>query len=148
MSLMKWNPHNSLGLFRDFDSIMNDFFYRPSRFSGSNEAASWTPRVDVVERNGEYELLAELPGLEKKDISVSMKDGVLTISGEKKYEDEKSEDNYYCCERRYGKFERSFRMSKDVEADQIKAEYKNGVLSLKVPKVEKTEPASTRIEIK
>lgn len=147
MSLIKWNPARNLDLFGDFDSLMNDFFYNPRRrFNADN--AGWSPRMDVIERDGEYELSAELPGMEKKDIDVSVKDGVLTISGEKKYESEKNDDNCYCSERRYGKFERSFRMSNDISADDIKAEYKNGILTLRVKKVDKPEEVSHKIAIK
>ena len=148
MALIKWNPVNSMDLFGDFDSMMNDFFFRPSRLMKHSDVSNWRPRIDVLEKEKEYQVVAELPGLDKNDINVSVKDDVLTISGEKKFEEHKNEENYFCCERRFGKFERSFRMADRIEADKIKAEFKNGILKLSVPKVEIPEPESTRIQIK
>lgn len=148
MSLIKWNPVNSMDLFRDFDSMLNDAFFRPSGPMRRPENVNWRPRIDVLEKETAYEVVAELPGMEKKNISVSVKDDVLTISGEKKLEKQKEEDNYFCCERSFGKFERSFRMADRIEAGKITAEYTDGVLKLTVPKIEAPEPASQKIEIK
>ena len=147
MSLIKWNPAHNMDFFRDFDSIMNDFFLRPERSARQSNPMSWSPRIDILEKDNEFQVLAELPGVDKKDIEISVKENVLTISGEKKYEG-KNEDEFYCCERGFGKFERSFRMADRIESDNIKAEYKNGVLTLSIPKIETPEPAGTRIEIK
>ena len=147
MSLIKWNPANSMEFFRDFDSMFEDFFRSPSRIMQGSETV-WTPRIDVLEKEKEYHLIAELPGMDKKDIDITVKDDVLTISGEKKAEEKQEDQNYYSCERRYGKFERSFRMAGEVDVSNVKAEYKNGVLTLSVPKIEKPEPASTQIQIK
>jgi len=147
MSLIKWNPANEMGLFRDFDSIFNDFFLHPSRVTSHGDV-NWAPRVDVVDKKDHFQLIAELPGLDKKDIDISVKDDVLTISGEKKVEESKEKDNYYCCERRFGKFERSFRIAENVDAGKISAEYKNGVLTVSVPKTEEKEALSKKIAIK
>lgn len=147
MSLIKWNPVNRFDLFDDFNSMFNSFFNRPERI-WTEKDASWSPRVDVVEKDKTYELSAELPGLDKKDINITVKDNVLTISGEKKYEEKQEKDNYYCVERRYGKFERSFRMADKVDNDQVSAEFKNGVLTLSIPKVDEPDPVSSKIEIK
>lgn len=147
MSLIKWNPKHNMDFFRDFDSIMNDFFYSPARLSRQSGGLNWSPRIDIFEKDSEIQVLAELPGIDKKDIDISVKENVLTISGEKKFEDKKEEE-YYCCERGYGKFERSFRMADRIESENIKAEYKNGVLKLSIPKVDPPESASARIEIK
>ena len=148
MSLIKWNPMSSMDLFRDFDDMMNDFFFRPTRMERFSEGANWRPRIDVMEKEKEYEVIAELPGIDKKDITVSIKEDVLTISGEKRFAEQKEGENYFCSERSFGKFERSFRMSDKIESDKIKAEYKNGVLTLSIPKIEKPEPVGTTIEIK
>ena len=147
MKLTHWRPVNALDVFRDFDEMFDRFIDRPRHFFRGGEAV-WSPRIDIVEKEKAYELRAELPGINKNEISISVKDDVLTISGEKKVEEKKEDENYYCCERRFGKFERSFRMAETVDAKNISAEYKSGVLSVTVPKVEVPEPKTTKIEVK
>ena len=147
MRLTKWHPVNTLDVFKDFDELFDHFLDRPGRFFRSGESV-WSPRIDIVESEKAYELRAELPGINKNEISISVKDDVLTISGEKKVEEKKEGEDYYCCERGFGKFERSFRMAETVDANNISAEYKNGVLVVTVPKVEIPEPKTTKIEIK
>lgn len=109
---------------------------------------TWAPSVDVVENKDAYVLHAELPGLEKKDINVSVEDGVLTISGERKFEgkDEK-DDNYRYYERRYGSFSRTFKLPEHVDAAKIKANHKNGVLELTLPKTEAAKPRQIEVKI-
>lgn len=147
MKLTKWHPVNTLDMFRDFDELFDHFLNRPRRFFRSGEYV-WSPRIDISENEKAYELRAELPGIDKKELNISVKDDVLTISGEKKVEEKKEGENYYCCERRFGKFERSFRMADTVDAENVSAEYKDGVLIVTVPKVEIPEPKATKIEIK
>ena len=88
---------------------------------------------------------AELPGLEKKDIQISVKDDLLTVSGERKYEKEKKGARYRRIERAYGKFQRSFRLPEDAQAGEIKASYKNGILNLHIPKTEEKKPVEIAI---
>ena len=106
----------------------------------------WAPRADVRENEKEFQLFVELPGLEKKDIELSFKENVLTLKGEKKNAYESNEDNRYINERTFGKFERNFRFSINVDDSAIKASHKNGVLSITVPKVPAAQPA--KVEIK
>ncbi len=106
----------------------------------------WAPRADVRENDKEFQLIVELPGLEKKDIELSLKDNVLTLKGEKKNAHETDEDNRYISERSFGKFERNFRFSTNVDDRKIKATHKNGVLSITIPKVPEAQPA--KVEIK
>ena len=91
------------------------------------------PVVDVVEKDKEYEITAELPGLDEKNIEVKLSDDVLTIKGEKKEEKEEKQKDYYLSERRYGSFQRSFRLPDGVDAEKIEARFKNGVLTLSLP---------------
>ena len=93
-----------------------------------------TPRMDVTETDKEYEVTAELPGLEEKDVQVNVADGVLTIRGEKKAETEEKDKNYHLVERSYGAFSRSLDLPEGVNADAIKASIANGVLKVSVPK--------------
>ncbi|MET4700973.1 HSP20 family protein [Constrictibacter sp. MBR-5] len=106
------------------------------------------PTVDVVERDGEYCITAELPGSEEKDIDVSLAEGILTVKGEKKQEREEKKDSYYVSERRYGSFQRSFRVPDDADADGIAATFKNGVLTLTLPKKPEAKRAEKKIAVK
>lgn len=152
MTLVKWNPTRNLGLltgFGDLDSVVSDFFAAPFGLTGLNDPG-WSPRVDVKETEKEFEVHAELPGIDKKEIEITVNDGVLAIKGEKKHEvndkNGEGENTYRFRESGYGKFERSFRFSEPVIEDRITAKYKNGVLSINVPKAEVPEPH--KVEIK
>ncbi|WP_027330299.1 Hsp20/alpha crystallin family protein [Marinimicrobium agarilyticum] len=135
-------PRNSLF---DFDNLL-DHFWTPQ--SGGNDVSSFTPRVDIAEKKDHYELTAELPGVDKKDIDVTLDNGLLTISAESRFENkEEKEGRLIRQERRYGKFVRSFNLGADVKDKDIKAEFKNGLLTLTVPKAEEKTALSKRIEI-
>jgi HSP20 family protein len=101
---------------------------------------TWQPVVDMYDEDDRIVIKAELPGMEKKDISVDVKDQVLTLSGERNYDHEVKEENYYRRERAYGKFQRAFRLPADVNSDKIKADFKDGLLKIEVPKPEKQKP--------
>ncbi len=133
MTLMKYRPLSSL---LSFDDDMRRFF----NLGNYESDTVWRPNVDIIDNEDSYELKAELPGLKKKDINISVEDGILKLSGEKKTEDEKKEINYHLRESYYGKFERSFRLPKDAEHDKIKAEFNDGVLEVYIPKSEKAKP--------
>ena len=136
MTLVKYNPH------RGFPRLSDEF----NRFFGDFNAhledsdRVWVPSVDIRENENAYEAEVEIPGLDKKDIQLSVEDGLLSISGEKKRENENEEGNYHYVERTFGKFERSFRLPKNVKAEEIKANYKNGVLHVEIPKAEEVKP--------
>lgn len=133
MTLVKYRPFRSL---LSFDDEMRKFF----NLGDYESDTVWSPNVDIIDNEDSYELKAELPGLKKKDINISVEDGVLKLSGDKKVEDEKKEKNYHLRESYYGKFERSFRLPRDVEHDKIKAEFNDGVLDVHIPKSEKAKP--------
>jgi HSP20 family protein len=99
-------------------------------------AGNWTPAVDVEEKDGKYILRADLPGVKKEDIHVQLKDGYLTLSGERTMEHEEKKKNYQRVERSYGSFERSFRVPDGVKEKDIHARYKNGILELTLPVIE------------
>ncbi len=115
-------------------------------FEGYEVDKSWLPDLDVSETDKEFIVRAEVPGIEKDNIDITLTDGLLTIKGEKKHEKEEKEENYHCVERRYGSFARTLRLPSDVEHDKIDASYKDGVLKLVIPKPEKAE--AKKIEIK
>jgi HSP20 family protein len=105
----------------------------------------WVPAMDLVERDGQLVLRADLPGMDREDINVEVKDGVLTVSGERKYEHEDKREGFYRVERSFGRFSRSLRLPRGVDASAVSAEFDRGVLEVTVPKP--AEPAATRIEI-
>jgi HSP20 family protein len=96
----------------------------------------WSPSVDIAETNGSVTITAELPGLEAKDIDVDVSGDILTLRGEKKLDKEKKEERYYCRERYHGTFQRSFRLPPGVQSDHVDAKFKNGVLTIDIPKSE------------
>ncbi len=111
-------------------------------------AKPFSPRVDVKETDKEIKIVADIPGLDEKDINVTLKDDVLTIRGEKKEEKEDRSENYYKLERSYGSFTRSIPIPVEVETDKIEAKIKKGVLSVTLPKSPEALKKSKKIEIK
>lgn len=109
---------------------------------------SGAPAVDISEKDGAYQITAELPGMEEKDVEVELSDGVLVIKGEKKEEKEEKKKDYHLSERHFGAFRRSFRVPDGVDADKIAAEFKNGVLTLTLPKSAKARKAERKIAVK
>lgn len=148
--LVRWRPRFGLASRPDeFDRLIGRFFddaFRSWYVSGGEDRA-WSPNVDVVEQNGNYELRAELPGLKKQDIEVLFDDGELILRGERKWEDEDKKENYHRVERRYGKFERRFALPEEVKADEVKAEYRDGVLSVVLPKAEAPKPKQIPVRV-
>ncbi|MBF0561606.1 MAG: Hsp20/alpha crystallin family protein [Alphaproteobacteria bacterium] len=106
-----------------------------------------SPQIDVVETDVAFEINAELPGMTEADVEITCRDDVLSIKGEKKVEHEEKGSNYHLMERRFGSFQRSFRVPKDVDVDKIKARFGNGVLNLSLPKMMKAESVR-KIEVK
>ncbi len=130
---------------REMDELFDSFFGR--RAGVTNGEFVWTPVCNVWEDENALYVQAELPGLTKDEISVSVENGVLTISGEKREERrEGQKDTFHLYERRYGRFERSFTLPSNVDADHIRARYENGVLELTIPKTEEAKPRRIQIE--
>ena len=115
------------------------------KYSGYNADNSWTPAVDIIENTDGFALEIDLPGFKKNDFTLTVKEGVLTVSGERKSEKPADDKLYRYYERPYGVFERSFKLPELVEHDNIKASYKNGVLKLNFQKKEETKPRSIHI---
>lgn len=136
MSLVRWNPRQSL---MSLPPALDDFF-RGFGLNWDEQDRRWMPIVDVAETEEAYEIKAEIPGLKKEDIKISLEEGLLTLQGEKKEEKEKEKRNYHRVERVYGAFHRSFRLPREIEAGKIKACYEDGILSVVIPKSEKLKP--------
>lgn len=130
-----------------WDDLMENFFYGWPH-STHEEQAAWCPRTDVRETEKEIVLDLELPGIDKKDIMVEVKNNRLTISGERNEETEEGGADYFQRERRYGKFERSFGLPDTVNEDKVSAHYKNGILTLTLQKSEKALPKEIAVEVK
>lgn len=120
-------------------------FFAPQRAETEEDTYKWAPSVDVSETEDSYEVHAELPGVTKDDLHVSVKDGYLTLSGEKRQEKVDDAHNYRRVERRYGTFQRKFRLPGEVETNDIKAGYSDGVLTLSIPKPEAVRPTDIPI---
>ena len=143
-----------LGLREDIDRVFDSYFrgwpgLRGSEFHFPPGVAPMdvSPKVDVGETDTAYEIAVELPGLNDEDVDVSLRDDLLTISGEKKTEREEEEKDFFLSEQRYGAFKRSFRLPAEVEADKIKAEMDKGVLSITLPKSASAKSKQQKIEI-
>ena len=129
------------------DDFVERFFYGWPTWERTSDVA-WRPRVDVHEGDTEIAIDVELPGLEKKDIKVEVKNNTLTVSGERTREERYEKAAGYTTERHYGLFERTFGLPETVAADKVSAEYKNGILSLILPKTEKAIPRELDIAVK
>jgi HSP20 family protein len=129
-------------------SMGRDLFdWDPFRISGGTFSVT-APHVDVSETDKGYEISAELPGMDEKDINVEVKDDVLTVSGEKKEESEKEAKDYHVSERRFGSFRRSFRLPSGVNQDKLSADFKKGVLKIALPKSAESQKKSRKIDVK
>ena len=111
-----------------------------------NDKEVLMPAIDISETEKEYVITGEIPGVDAKDLDVTLNDGILTIKGEKKHENEDKDENYHRIERHYGSFERSFRIPDKVKTDELDATYKDGIFKLSLPKAEVVE--AKKIEIK
>jgi len=144
--ITEWKPFREVSrLRREMDRLWEDYF-GPGRRALQPFAEAWLPALDVSETGDKVTVKAEVPGMEAKDIEISMVGDTLTIKGEKKAEKEEKEESYHLVERSYGSFVRSIRMPAPVNADKIEASYKNGVLTVTCPKKEEVKPKA--IEIK
>jgi HSP20 family protein len=141
MDLIRWNPWREMVSLRDrMNALFNETLVRPESREEDVAMGLWYPSVDMFDKDDKIVIKAELPGLEKKDINVELKDGTLTLRGERKYDNEVKEENFYRREMSYGKFIRSFTLPAEVDAEKISAEFKNGLLTVEVPKSESQKP--------
>jgi HSP20 family protein len=131
---------------RDFDHFFDEL-WRGVGVGPRIVAGDFAPSVDVHETDGEYRVVAELPGLEEKDFEVSLEEDVLTIKGEKRDERENEEGGYRYAESRYGSFHRSFRLPPGVDPEAVKATYQKGLLTVVVPKPAEAKPQARQIRV-
>ena len=141
MELVRLNPMRDMfSVKHRMNRLMDDFFMPSPYFRRERAAWDWNPSVDIYNEDGSIVLKAELPGVEKDNITIDVKDRVLTLKGERSSDNEVQEDNYYRRERSFGKFERRFSLPEKVNADDIKADYKDGILRIEIPKPVEEQP--------
>lgn len=153
MALTRWNPTTDIT--RDLDTmqkrmnrLFNDFFGGREGDGDELMLGSWHPAVDVVEHDESFVIEAELPGMKKDDIKISIANDVLTVRGEKKFEKEDKKKNYHRTERAYGSFSRTFPLPGNVKPDKVDAEFNNGVLTVTIPKSEEAKPKQIDVRVK
>jgi HSP20 family protein len=120
--------------------IFNDPFFRSERTDDGLTLENWNPVVDIYDNDDSVVIKADLPGLSKDDITIDLENQTLTVKGERSLENEVKEENYYRRERAFGKFHRAFTVPAEVNPDQIKANFKDGVLKIEIPKPEEQQP--------
>ncbi|HEY6129220.1 MAG TPA: Hsp20/alpha crystallin family protein [Candidatus Acidoferrum sp.] len=142
-TLDRWEPFRTSPEFQ-LNNLFKDFF---GRVSQEQNLTTWAPAVDIYE--GEHELVvkADLPDVKSEDLDVRVENNILTIRGERKFEKKVDEKNYLRVERAYGSFARSFSLASTVNTDAIKADYKDGVLTLNIPKREEAKPKQIKVNV-
>lgn len=146
MTITRWIPRSSLLDFQsEVDNLMDSIFGTKSQ---TDDECLICPTVDIEEFEKHYLLHFELPGVNKKDVSINVKDNILTVEGEKKAGKKSDSDKYHLNERMYGRFQRSFRLPEAVDTENIEAEYVDGVLNLTVPKLAEALPKQIEIKVK
>jgi HSP20 family protein len=148
-TVTRWNP------FREMDEIQNRLFSHlfktpPAHSNGEQESltvSEWTPMVDILEDDKEYLIKAELPEIKKEDVKVTVENGLLTISGQRKLEKEERGRKYHRVERSYGSFMRSFTLPDNADGNKVNAEFKEGVLKVHVAKSENTRPKQIEVKV-
>ncbi len=153
MAITRWSPTTDIT--RELDTmqkrmnrLFNDFFSGREGDGDELISGTWNPAVDVVEHDDSFVIEAELPGMNKDDIKISVTNDILTIRGEKKIEKEDKKKNYHRTERSYGSFTRSFSLPGNIKSDKVDAEFKNGVLMVSVPKSEEAKPKQIDVKVK
>jgi HSP20 family protein len=148
MNLIKWDPSVEL---EDITARLNRIFGRaPSRTDPTSDmltVADWMPSVDISETDTEYTITGELPGVRKNDVSVTVQNGMLTIQGERRHEAEEKGKKYHRVECCYGSFMRSFRVPDDADEEKVKAEFKDGMLNVTMPKTERTKARTIDVSV-
>ena len=158
MSIIRWSPVRDLTpwtwdigselthIHREMNRML-DTFSRGGTIDDGSFGTFWTPAVDITESEDAYLVEVELPGLKKEDVKITMENNILTIQGEKKQEKEEKRENYHRSERGYGSFQRSFTLPTTVKSDKIEAQYRNGILTATLPKVEEAKPKAVEVKV-
>jgi HSP20 family protein len=148
MSIIRREPFRDLVSTHDhFNQLFNETFARAFGDQKEVSPRAWVPPVDICETEDSLVLKAELPGIKPGDLEIRVEDNTLYLKGERKFEKEVKEENLHQVERSYGTFSRSFSLPSSIDADKVKAEYQNGVLTLMMPKREEAKPKTIKIDV-
>lgn len=142
MALVRWDPG------REVDTLQSEVNRIFDTFFGQNDSARtrrWVPAMDLAETEDHLVLRADLPGLKREDVEIEVKDGVLTISGERRAQQEERSEGFHRIERAFGTFSRSLTLPKGVDPEQVGADFEDGVLEVRIPKPEDTKPVRVQI---
>ena len=151
--LQTWKPFRELAPFREFERMRTDMdrfwdsFLEGGLRTRTEEGGEWLPSLDVAETKNELVVKAEVPGMDAKDINISLSDGMLTVKGEKKQEREEKEADYHLVESSYGAFTRSIQLPTEVQSDKISASYRNGVLTVILPKSDGPQKKEIKVKV-
>ncbi|MEZ5078093.1 MAG: Hsp20/alpha crystallin family protein [Solirubrobacterales bacterium] len=146
MALVRWDPGREIDTLQgDVNRLFDSFFGRREGGQGG-QPRRWVPAMDLVETEDDLVLRADLPGVDRDEISVEVKDGVLTVSGERRAQHEDKSEGYHRVERSYGRFARSLELPKGIDPEGVDASYEDGVLEVRVPKPTERQP--TKVEVK
>lgn len=149
-TLTRWEPIGDLSTWnQQMDRWFNELMNRGARRFGDEDRirGSWTPSVNVLEKKDSIEITADLPGLKAEDVEVTVEEGVLTIRGERSFEEAKDGETYHRIERSYGLFERTFSLPNSVDPTKIEARFKDGEMAIILPRREESKPRSVKIKV-
>lgn len=146
MDIMRWDPRENL-----MRSFFDDFFDIAGKPSSNRrrrweEGGIWSPATDLIDKKDKLVARIELPGVEKKDVKISLSENNLTVQGEIEKDKETKKEDYYCCERAYGTYSRTISLPAEIDQDKIKANFKNGILEITIPKKAEKKPKEITIE--
>ncbi|UCG91836.1 MAG: Hsp20/alpha crystallin family protein [candidate division WOR-3 bacterium] len=143
--MRRWEPFRELVSLRDdMDRLFRSFFGGPLE----EVEGFWAPVIDIEEDNDSYYVRAEVPGIKKEEIKISVRGNALSLSGERKQESETKNKTFHRVERSYGRFKRTISLPSEIDAEKVKATYKDGILTVTLPKPESTKPKEIEVEIK
>ena len=154
MALVPWTTSRGVDRFGEMvdmrdriDRLFEEYFGQVPAIREDALGRNWAPAVDIYEDKDNIIVKAELPGIKKEDLSIDVKNNVLTLSGERKHEKETKKENFHRMERSYGKFSRSFTLPNSVKVEKVKAQYKDGILDISLPKTEKAKTKAIPINV-
>jgi HSP20 family protein len=149
MTLVRWNPLKEVPVLQNrINRMFEDFFHDGfiENTKGMGMTGAWNPVVDIYDTHDTTVIKADLPGLKKEDITINIEGNVLSLTGERNLDEEVKKENYYRRERAYGMFKREFTLPSTVDHEKIKAEFKDGVLNIEIPKPEEKKPKTITVQ--
>lgn len=148
MEVVRWDPFNGLDRFQSrINEFFDDAFGRSRVYPTSAPSSVWYPPADILESGDAYLIRAELPGMKKEDINLELRDGAVTLSGERKFDEPAAGVEYHRIERVTGKFFRSFSLPQTIKQEDMKATYRDGILEIHVPKADEAKPRQIAINV-